>query len=87
MCNSKCYCKVQGLVSQPYRKHCSCLVKKISFLAWSKCTKRGSPLYLPEDLDQKICAFIIIIHMQIVSGTTNCHVDFGLLIGLIKMIL
>ena len=44
--------------------------------------KRECPLYLPEKLGKKRCAFIT--HMRMAGGTINHHVVFGVLIGLIK---
>ena len=45
-------------------------------------TKRGRPLYLLDELDKKLLAFIT--HMRMVGGTTNHHGVFDISMGLIK---
>jgi len=44
--------------------------------------KRGRPLYLPDELDKKLRAFIT--YMRMAGGIINRHVIFGVLMGLIK---
>ena len=44
--------------------------------------KRGRPFYLHEELDKNLHAFFT--HTQMAGRTINCHVAFGVLIGLIK---
>ena len=45
--------------------------------------KKERPPYLPEELDKKLRAFIT--HMRMTNGgTINCHVIFGVFMGLIK---
>lgn len=44
--------------------------------------KRGRPLLLPDEIDQKLCTFID--NTRKAGGTLNKHVVYGILMGLIK---